>query len=220
MVGKEELVRLIEDGDPEALLGAVRDPAVGNKLLRRIMARLYSTDPHIKWKAVAAMGVAAGEGGLSLDKVQERIKRFLWAMSDESGAVPYGIPEALGEVLASRPELLERYQPILVSYLVHEELVQTGPILAGAIWALGRTGGLDAEEAQRALPGFRSALESGEPDVCGAALWTLGRLDLVAELEHEIRRLTGDSGQVCLLIDGAITETTVGDLARRALDNS
>jgi len=214
---KRELDELIEQGDPDALLDALHAPGKGSKLIRRITAGLCSSEPSQKWQAVSAIGVVAGEGGLSSDKVADRITRFLWALNDESGDVPYGIPEALGEILTVRPELRARCIPILVSFLVQEELVQTGPILAGAIWALGHAGISDREERDRARPGLRLALATADSDVRGAALWTAARLGLAASLQQEIRGLVGDASSVCLMIDGSTQELKIGDLAEQIL---
>jgi hypothetical protein len=216
----KDLDRLIDEGDADRLREAARDPARSAKLLRRIQAGLYSLDPMAKWKSVSALGIVASGADLSEDRIQGLVDRFLWAMSDESGAVPYGIPEALGELLAVRPGLRARTLPILVSYLVHEELIQTGPILAGAIWALGRAGVDDPEEGLRALPGLRAALACDEAGVRGAALWTLERLGRAAELDDAIRSLAGDGSGVILLAGGAIVKTTVGELARQALEST
>jgi len=138
-------------------------------------------------------------------------------LSDESGAVPYGIPEALGEILAKRREFLGNYVPILVSYLIDEELVQTGPILAGVLWALGRAQTTDSGEIRRALPGIRAALDSKDADLAGSALFCLGRLGLAGECREILRRLAKDPRKVCLLVDEEIRETTVGRLARGVL---
>jgi hypothetical protein len=217
---KKELDKLIEAGNPDALLEAVHAPGKGTKLLRRITAGLCSSDPRQKWRAVFAMGVVAGSGGFPTDKITERISRFLWALNDESGDVPFGIPEALGEILAVRPELRSRYIAILVSFLVQEELVQTGPILAGAIWALGRAGVPDREERERTQPGLSAALAADDPYVRGVALWAAARLGLAVSLDGEIRDLVGDGDTVCLLIDGAIEEMRIGDLARQVLEGA
>jgi hypothetical protein len=217
---KQEQDRLIAEGDAGRLRAEARDPERSSKLLRRIQAGLYSTDPITKWKSVSALGKVAEGSTLSARRIQGLVSRFLWAMSDESGAVPYGIPEALGELLAARPELRAQYTPILVSYLVHEELVQTGPILAGAIWALGRVDVDDPEESRRALPGLEAALTGGEADVSGAALWALPRLGLAAGLAECIRPLAKDDRPVWLLADGDVLETTVAVLAKQALSES
>lgn len=215
---KDELNKLIDGGDESALLEVIHSRSDGNKLLRRILARLYSTDPQEKWKAVTALQVVAGEGGMSSKKVEGLIQRFLWAMSDESGAVPYGIPEALAAVLGPRPELIPRYLPLLVSYLVHDELVQTGPILAGVIWALGQLGIESSEELDRALPGLRAALQSKDQELQGAALFALPRLALVDGSREEIRALAEvDGHHATLLIDGRIETLSIAELAERCL---
>jgi len=213
---RKEFDTLIDGGDSNAIAAAVRDPEWSTRFQRRILSRLYSTDSASKWRAVYAFGVAVGEGGLSEKRISGYVQRFLWSMSDESGDVPYGIPEALGEILACRSEMREKYVPILVSYLVHEELVQTGPILAGAIWALGRVGINDDEERQRVLPGLRAALTSDEIDVVAAALWTSGRLGLAPLLQDEMARAAEISATACLLVDGEIRHSSLGDLARHA----
>lgn len=217
MDAKRELDKLIAEGSEDALLAAARDARKRSKLLRRITAGLCSAEPREKWRAVFAMGVVAGEQGVEFGVLSERIRRFLWALNDESGDVPYGFPEALGEILAARPELRSEYISILVSFLAEEELVQTGPILAGAIWALGRAGVPERSELERTRPGLGAALGVGDPDVRGAALWAAARLGLVASLEREIRGLVDDGSAVCLLIDGVVQDMSVGALAGQVL---
>ena len=215
---RAELVGIIERGDSGAILRALRDPSIGERLLRRIVSLLYSSEPEKKWQGVSALGVVFGAGGLGGDKLDRQVQRLIWAMNDESGAVPYGIPEALGELVAVRPELRAQILPLLVSYLVEHELFQTGPILAGAIWALGRVGIEEPEERRRVLPGLAAALSDDGSEVRGAALWTLSRLGLAGLAAAEIRACLRDRGRACLLIDGRIEEIGVAELARRALD--
>jgi hypothetical protein len=215
---KEDLDRLIAEGDRAALLEAVRAGRKSGRLVRRITSRLCATDPVQKWQAVFAMGAVCSAGGLKTEQIEDRIKRFLWAMNDESGAVPFGVPEALGEVLAARPEFQPQCLPILVSFLVHEDLFQTGPILAGAIWALGRVGIPDEEERDRALPGFRAALKSEDPNLSGTALWSAARLRLVSSLREEIGALIESDRTVWLLSGDEICERRLADLAREALE--
>jgi hypothetical protein len=212
------LTGIIERGDPDAILRALHDPSIGGRLLRRIVSLLYSSEPRKKWRAVAALGVVFGAGGLDCNELERQVQRLLWAMNDESGAVPYGIPEALGELLALHPELKPRILPLLVSYLAEDELVQTGPILAGAIWALGRVGIEEPEEGRRALPALRAALREGDAELCGAALWTLPRLGVAGFATAEIQACLQDRGSVCLLIDKRVRDLRISDLAQQALN--
>ena len=49
-------------------------------------------------------------------------RRFFWALNDESGAVPYGVPEAVGEILAVRPEMQPTFLSILCAHLTEEDM--------------------------------------------------------------------------------------------------
>ncbi len=145
---------------------AVRRLARGrlSAVLRFLVSRLYSRDENVKWGAVRALGVLAADASL-LDsrRAAGLMQRFVWALNDESGNVPYGVPEAMGEILAVRPELQPAFLPILCSLLTHEEMSQTGPIEKGAVWAVGRVG----EAALGQAPELAAVLHkaaAGHPD--------------------------------------------------------
>ncbi len=217
---RKELDRLIDESGRAALLEAALDPKKRSKLLRRITARLYSFKKEEKWRAVAALGIIAEGDGLGKDSIDRLVKRYLWALNDESGAVPYGIPEALGEIAAVRPEWRDSLVPILVSCVIHEEMVQTGPILAGALWALGRIGRLNETEAKRMVPGLEQALDDREPSVRASALWTAGRLGLLDTLGGKVRALLPDRARADLLINGTVLEASLGEIAQKVLDGA
>lgn len=174
MAGKEELNRIVLAGDERAL----SDPALAGSILRRATALLASAEPEKKWRAVKAMGIVAG--ATEAGRVDEQVSRLLWSLNDESGAVPYGVPEALGEIAAARPELKPRIVPILVSCVVSADMSQTGPILAGALRALGRAGVADPAERERLLPGLKAALLCPDPEVAEAAEVTADLLGITA----------------------------------------
>jgi len=218
MTTKRDLDALIDSGDAGALRETAGNGRHKTKLLQRIFARLYSHDPAVKWRAVVAFGVLVAEDVMEEDEAREQLKRLLWILNDESGSVPFGVPEALGEMFANRPSLLPIYRPILVSYLVHKEMIQTGPIRAGVVWALGRVGLEDPEDRQRAVPGLKSALAADEAEVRGAALWTLTRLGMADELRESVEARLDDEDSTTLLIDGEVLDCRLADLAREALD--
>jgi hypothetical protein len=97
------------------------------------------------------------------EAVLELLRRFLWSLNDESGAVPWGVPEAMGEVLAARPEFRADFLPILCGMLTEEEALQTGAIERGVFRALARIGGGVRERC----PGIERVVEGaaeGHPD--------------------------------------------------------
>lgn len=153
---KAELKGLLASDDTDAW----KERAKGRpwRVLRFLVGRLSSHDEVEKRRAVAALGEIVGDRTLVDDaQVLELVRRFLWAMSDESGAVPFGIPEALGEVLARRADLQKTYVPILGSYLTSEELHQTGPIERSVMWGLGRVGSPVSELAEEAVRALETA---------------------------------------------------------------
>ena len=105
---------------------ARREPA---KTLRYLTSRLCSADAPLKWKAVRALAAVAGDReGMSENRIRRLLQRFLWLLTDESGNVPYGVPEAFGEVLVARPEFQAEFLPLLCSLAYDPERIQTGPI--------------------------------------------------------------------------------------------
>ena len=136
---KSELAGAVDREDEAALRQAALAGAA--KTIRFLSSRLSAADAGTKWKAVRGLGIVVGErGAVSTDRARELLRRFLWSLNDESGTVPYGMPEAIGEVLAVRTELQPEFLPILCSLAYHPERVQTGSIELGIFWALGRIG--------------------------------------------------------------------------------
>ena len=149
-------------------------------MLRYLIGRLFSQDEVEKQRAVQAIGVIVQDTNLVDDaQALELVRRFLWALSDESGAVPFGIPEGLGEVLAHREELQVAYVPILGSFLTSEEMRQTGPIERSVMWGLGRVGPRVGELAAEAVHALDEAAAS-HPDAATRA-----------EAERALERIRG-----------------------------
>ena len=118
VVTKARLAELLEQGEIDTIAAFARGWPV--RVVRFLTGRLYSADEAEKWNAVRALGaVCADRNVMPPAKLLDFMRRFFWALSDESGAVPFGVPEAVGEVLAQRPELHKRFLPVLCSMLAH-----------------------------------------------------------------------------------------------------
>jgi hypothetical protein len=161
-----------EDG---AVLVRLAGEALG-PVLRYLLGRLCGDDEQAKWRSVRALGlVAADREILSDERARDLLRRFFWALSDESGAVPYGVPEAIGEVLAVRVELQAAFLPLLCAQLTEEDMAQTGPVERGVIWALGRVGPpVAAASAEAAAALRRAAAGHPEPETRDVARAALG----------------------------------------------
>jgi hypothetical protein len=150
----QDLRALLADEDLDALAAAAATSP--RRVLRYLVGRLCSADDAEKWRAVRGIGRLTSDRTLLSDsQTEELLRRFLWALNDESGAVPFGVPEAMAEVLACRPELAPRYLPVLGSCIDTEDLGQWGVIERGVIWGLGRLGRTVLEHAPHAVEALR-----------------------------------------------------------------
>jgi methylated-DNA-[protein]-cysteine S-methyltransferase len=170
-----ELQKALDDRDWRQLQRLARvQPA---KTLRYLTARLYVAEDGNRCDAARALGVVAGEPEiLSEEKVRDLLRRYFWWLNDESGAVPLGIPEAIGAILAARSELQQEFLPILCSLAHHPDLLQTGPIERGVFWALGHIGRpvtLCSPDAVKAVSS--AAQQHPDPETQTTAAWALTR---------------------------------------------
>ncbi|MCP5116077.1 MAG: hypothetical protein GY953_35065 [bacterium] len=155
---KDDLEAALEREDHAAILVEARQQV--GRVIRLLNGRLYSGDAEQKWRAIRALGALVENRELVDDRrTMDLLRRFVWALNDESGAVPYGIPEAIGEVLAVRPEFQEAFLPILCSLLIEEDMSQTGPVESGALWAVGRVGQPVAEYSSKVVSTVRAAAQ-------------------------------------------------------------
>ncbi len=174
---KDEIEALLETEDHAALLRvSLGAPA---RILRCLNARLYSEDADVKWRAVRALGVLAADPDVLTDeKLTEQLRRYFWSLNDESGAVPFGVPEAIGEILSRRPLLQDGFLPLLCSMIGEEEVLQTGAIERGVIWGIGRVGASAARCAPDVVPRITDlAATHPDPETRQAAAWALRRLE-------------------------------------------
>lgn len=139
MTRLDELALVLERDDAGTLVALARERP--GRVVRFLAGRLCVANQDEKWRAVRAFGVLAREPDVFTDaRILDLLQRFLWALNDESGAVPYGVPEAMGEILAARPEHRPSILPILCGMLTEAETFQTGVIERGIYWAMGRIG--------------------------------------------------------------------------------
>jgi hypothetical protein len=93
----------------------------GRGALRALRMILYDMEPIIFWRAIEAMGRAAGIIAASdMDRIRRHIRGLLWLMNDESGGLCRRAPEAVSEILVHVPDLISEYAHLIPSYLWEE----------------------------------------------------------------------------------------------------
>ncbi|MHC4218918.1 MAG: DVU0298 family protein [Planctomycetota bacterium] len=211
---KKRLHQLLEQRETNE----ISDLAAGRRRVLGVLTSLtYDPDPLIVWRAIEAMGVAAGR--IARDDpefVRNHLRRLLWLISEESGGQCWRAPEAMAEIVVLRPDLFGEYAPIVVFLLremADEDLDYFRP---GVLWAIGRLGALADEHIPEVLDAITGALDDADPQARGMAVWCLGQIgrsDLLAARPD----LADDEGPVELYEDGGLKRTSVGCLSRRAL---
>ncbi|MCF8042882.1 MAG: HEAT repeat domain-containing protein [Desulfarculaceae bacterium] len=189
--------------------------------LKYLQAGLPAAQPVLKWRAVTALGqVVQGMAARDLDGVRDFLRRLMWCLNEESGAVPWGVAEALGEILAHSLELAKEYANIQLSYIWSQgNFLEFGPLLSGAVWGVGRLASAHPELARGccALERLVPLLAWPEASVRGTAAWALGHLGDGRAVEA-LRELADDQARLEIWDLGVLRQASVAGLAGEAIN--
>lgn len=222
-MGIRALTRQVNDWlrDPSldaALAAVAKIPP--EKALKPLFSCLCSCEPLVKWHAVSAMGqTVATLADHEMEAARVVIRRFMWMLNDESGGIGWGLPEAMGEVLACHAALAGEYTHVLVSFMREDGFyLELEALQSGLLWGVARLAEAapDLLRARDAVRYLLPYLESGDPAVKGLACLALGRLGDYPVISS-LAQFSNDSRQVSLYQDGIFLTTTVGALALMAI---
>ncbi len=187
------------------------------RVLSWLTALTYDPDPLLSWRAITAMGLAAGRiAAADPEYVRVHLLRLLWLLNDESGGIGWRAPEAIAEMIRARPEFFPQFLPI-VATLLDMEPEDVKPFKPGMLWAIGRLAAQIKETTlPLALPWILPCLDDSQPQTRGLAAWCLGQLGAAGELTAHPALLADDS-PVEIFLDGCLIHTRVADLVHEAL---
>jgi hypothetical protein len=187
-----------------------------NRIINILIALTYEADPLIAWRAIDAIGrCAARLSAIRPEHVKGSLRRLFWMMSDESGAVAWHAPEAIGEIIHSDPHTFAEFIPMTIS-LLDMEPEDRPRFLPGVLYALGRIGEVAANSVDACLPSIFDALSHVEVQTRAMAVCCLGRLK-ARNLLLQHPELARDSAKALIYRDGELVETTISLLRADAL---
>ncbi|MFH1091293.1 MAG: hypothetical protein V1742_06960 [Pseudomonadota bacterium] len=201
---KPQVKRLLQEEDWEALLSLLSEDRRVVTALNRL---LFDDEEIIRWRAVLGLGLSARHEPFFLEKI---ISRLVYTMNDDAGQIGWMAPQALGEICANDPDLVEDFFPQVIGSM------DVPVFRAGAIWAVGRVAGVRPDLVEGTGPILMQQLSDPSPEVRGLAVWTLGRLGW-SEAAGPLARLGSDQGEFKLFKDGKLQTRTVGQTAEEAL---
>lgn len=203
----------------EAALAAVASMPP-EKAIKPLFSCLCSCDLQVKWHAVSAMGrTVATLAAQEMESARVVMRRCMWMLNDESGGIGWGVPEAMGEILACHRGLAEEYSHVLVSFMREDGFyLELEALQQGLLWGIARQAAvsphlLRAKDAVRYLLPY---LDSADPVVLGLACLGLGRLG-DRQTTSALAPFRDDLRSVPLYQGGVFLETTVSALARQAM---
>lgn len=218
-------VRAVLEGSGENLaLDQARERLAGlppAAVVRALLAGLSAPRALARWRAVGLLGLLVAEStNRDPEAGREVLRRLMWTLNDESGAMGWGAAEAFGEILHHSPLLAGEFANILVSHVSPcAKQLDHPDLLAGAVWGLGRLAQSQPELARAcgAPEAVVQLLAHPDPGVAGAAAWALGWLGGEGAAEA-LRHCLEDRRGLGFLDDQSLLPTTVGHLAQKSLD--
>ena len=190
----------------------------GRRVINPLFSFLCSTDPQIKWRAVKSIGkVVKNIAEEDMESARVIMRRMIWNLNDESGGIGWGLPEAMGEVMAQHQGLAGEYVMILESYIREDgNFLEHEPLQRGVLWGLGRLAQERPELLKNATPHLRPFLSSADAVLKGLAAWTMGLIG-GSEDNGALAALESDETEVTLYLNGTERSYRISELARKAL---
>lgn len=130
---------LLKSPEFEKKLKSLRKAPI-HRAFRTLLSALCSKDEEIKWHAVTVTGILVADlAQKDMEGARSILRRMIWWLNEESGGIGWGIPEAMGEILARNDTLAGEFAPILVSYVQPEgNFLEFELLQRGVLWGIGR----------------------------------------------------------------------------------
>ena len=202
---REQIVALLQAGDFPALT-ALADQE--SRVADQLMSYLFNPEDLLHWLAVEGLGYVAAAHP---EQVRKLISRLLYQLNEDSGSFGWLAAAALGEIGRHNLPLVEEILPMFCGFL------EQGFTRLSMLWGLGRLWEVHPRALPEAAPLLLAFLEDPDPQVRGLAAWCLGRVG-PPEAKGVLEGLLDDDGPVQLYDQGELQRTSVGPLAKAALD--
>ena len=188
------------------------------QVINPLFSFLCSTEPKVKWRAVKAIGeVVKNIAEEDMESARIIMRRMIWNLNDESGGIGWGLPEAMGEVMARHEGLAGEYVMILESYIREDgNFLEYPPLQHGVLWGLGRLAQERPESLTKVTPYLQPFLFSKDAVLRGLAAWTMGLLGGNQD-NGALAELESDKTEVTLFLDGNERKYRICELAKKAV---
>lgn len=198
--------------------------ADGNSAVSPLFSLLPGHDLRAHKAAYALGQVLAALAEREPEKARVAIRRFMWHMSEESGNIGWGIPEAFSETLAASPLLAKEYKNILISYIMdlgfEDNFCDNDLLRRSCYWGVGNFAARRPELAEKSRPWLIKGLSDHDPVCRGMAAWALGQLGVELSDVPALEKLAraGEDADCIVYENDDLRQSTVSGLAAEALE--
>jgi len=207
-MSKKEVEKKVKEYQIKPILDAARDD---KKIIRYLQRLLYSGDNLLRHRAAEALGSACAVVGDSDPGIVSKLLQGLFYSLTDTAAFPLGAFEAIGEIVAQRPDLYGGYTAQLYQF--------TGDVnrRVDALRALGTISKTQGAFIRKHTLYFFAFLEDPDPSVRGYTVWLMGNLG-AHEAKKDIEKCLGESHEIEIYETGHIRKISVGEIAKEALN--
>ena len=200
--------QLVASGDIDALVDLSFDDI---RTLRFMQRLLYEPDPARRYRTAWLIGqVSARLATREPGSVADMLHRLFESCSD-SASMPWGMVEAIGAIIAARPDIYGAFTRHLLNFMGDAATQEA------VLWGMGEIA-MTRPDLIRKTP-FYSVfhfLEHDNPVLRGLLVQMLGRIK-ATEASFQIMALQNDQSEITIFIDGQPVQTTVAALANEAV---
>ncbi len=176
---KKAVLKILETERLESLEKAFK-PYPPNKIISYVIGAFLHPEKEVAWKAVLAFGKLTSQiAKQDLERARILIRRLMWMLNEESGSMPWKVPEAFAEALYQCEILKKEYLNIFCSYIWKEGNYLEFPLIQReVIWGIARLASKYREELyQLKTPWYiYEHLDSPDEGVRFLVIWCLTKL--------------------------------------------
>ncbi len=216
---KQRIIALLKSSDfPKDVESLAGIPI--QKILGQLFAALCSEEEEIKWRAVSIIGIkVASLAETDMEGARAILRRMIWLLNEESGGIGWGMPEAMGEILARNANLAREFVPILISFIRRDgNFLEFELLQRGALWGIGRVAEVQPLWIQSlgAEAHLRPYLNSSDSSVRGLAAWALGFIGGGESISH-LKNLLQDEAEIKFYKDQKFQRARVREIVSQSL---
>jgi len=157
------------------------------RALKEAVSPLLALLPRPEYRLQAAYGLGVAVSRLArVDRGGARVvmRRLMWSLNEESGNLGWGVPEAMGAILAMSPVLAGEYARVFLSYGYEtgreDNFVDHAPLRYGVYLGAAMLATVDFAAARPLLPHLVKVLAAPESPIRAAAALALRQLAVTA----------------------------------------